>query len=112
MRRWFFLLLALSAGSIFLVPRCLALPPQKSDAGRKVVNKVSPIYPALARQMRLAGSVKIMATVGPDGTPKGTEVLGGHPLLTQAAVNAVLKWKWAAAPEETKELIELKFNPD
>jgi hypothetical protein len=37
--------------------------------------------------------------------------MGGSPVLVKAAVDAIEKWKWAPAPQETKELIELTFQP-
>jgi membrane protein involved in colicin uptake len=49
--------------------------------------------------------------VAPDGSAKTVAIKGGHPLLAQAAHDAVQKWKWVAAPKETHELIEVKFNP-
>jgi TonB family protein len=77
----------------------------------KLVNRVNPQYPNLARGMKLQGSVKVEAVVSPDGSAKTVEIKGGHPLLAQAAHDAVQKWKWVPAPKQTTELIEVKFNP-
>jgi len=55
--------------------------------------------------------VKLQAQVAPNGTVKKVDVVGGHPLLTQSAVTAVGHWKFEAAPHETKEAIEIKFDP-
>jgi membrane protein involved in colicin uptake len=55
--------------------------------------------------------VKVEAVVAPDGSAKTVEIKGGHPLLAQAAHDAVQKWKWVPAPKQTRELIEVKFNP-
>jgi hypothetical protein len=49
--------------------------------------------------------------VTPSGKAKFTQVIGGNPLLAKAAIDAIEKWKWAPAPQETKELIELIFHP-
>ena len=84
---------------------------QEAEGNRQVVSRVSPQYPSLARGMRLQGSVKVEAVVAPDGSAKTVAIRGGHPLLAQAAHDAVQKWKWVAAPKETHELIEVKFNP-
>lgn len=84
---------------------------QQPEAKRKVVSRVIPVYPELARQMQLRGVVKIQALVSPNGRVKSSEVLGGSPLLAKAAVDAVEKWKWEPAAQESKELIELNFNP-
>jgi TonB family protein len=84
---------------------------ETSEGNRQVVSRVSPQYPSLARGMRLQGSVKVEAVVAPDGFAKTVAIKGGHPLLAQAAHDAVQKWKWVSAPKETHELIEVKFNP-
>jgi hypothetical protein len=42
---------------------------------------------------------------------KAVDVKGGHPVLAQAAMNAVLRWRWEAATHESHEVVELKFSP-
>ena len=79
---------------------------------RRVLSRVVPQYPLLARSMRLEGTVKILVVVGPNGIPVSRKVIGGHPLLARAAGDAIDKWRWASAPEETKELVEIHFHPD
>ncbi len=83
----------------------------QSQAKRKVTNRVSPEYPSLARTMNLRGTVKVEAQVASDGTAKTVEVKGGHPVLAQAALYAVRKWKWEKSPHESTEIIEVTFNP-
>jgi TonB family protein len=82
------------------------------DHGRKVAHRVMPSYPELAKQMRITGTVRLVAVVAPNGTVKMTEPVGGSPVLLKAAEDAVMKWKYAPGPEESKELIELHFSPD
>jgi len=82
-----------------------------SDLGRKVLRKVTPMYPAIAKRMGLAGTVKVLAVVEPDGTVKNVEPVGGGPVLIQAAKDAILKWKYAPAPAESKEEITIHFEP-
>jgi TonB family protein len=82
-----------------------------SQTKRKVVNKVSPEYPALARTMSLRGTVKVAALVSPNGNAKTVEIKGGHPVLAQAAMYAVRKWKWEQSPHESTEIIEVTFDP-
>jgi len=84
---------------------------QEAEAARKVVSKVSPLYPALAREMRISGNVKVEAVVAPNGKVKLVEIKGGHPVLAQAAADAVSKWKWEPGSRESRELVELKFLP-
>lgn len=87
-------------------------PAQESlEGSRKVVTKVAPQYPNLARPMHIQGSVRADVLVAPNGKVKSIEVKGGHPLLGQAAQDAVRQWTWEPASHETHESIELRFNP-
>ena len=97
--------------SCWLFAFCLCRAQETSEGNRQVVTRVSPQYPSLARGMKLQGSVKVEAVVAPNGSAKTVAIKGGHPLLAQAAHDAVQKWKWVPAPKETHELIEVKFNP-
>lgn len=81
-------------------------------AERKIVRRVEPIYPSLARSLHLTGVVKLHLIVGPDGNVKSAEPVGGHPVLIEAFLNAVEKWKFEAGPKETKVTVEFKFSPD
>ena len=109
-------LLVLAAGhSASLNPKSLAqeqIQAQQSESTRKVTSRVAPVYPELAKRMNVVGTVRLIAVVAPNGTVTRTEVVGGSPLLVQAAVNAIGKWKWAAAPVETKESVEIRFKPE
>jgi TonB family protein len=77
---------------------------------RKILVKTAAVYPTLARSMNIHGVVKLEAVVQPNGTVKTIDVKGGHPLLTQSAVTAVGHWKFEAAPKESRETIEIKFE--
>ncbi len=83
---------------------------QDSDGGRRVVSRVTPTYPAMARTLRLSGTVKVEVLVEPNGSVKSLQIKGGHPVLAQAAEDAVRKWKWAPAKVETKEPVTVKFE--
>ena len=103
-------LLALLLGAVVLSPS-FALSQDQPEANRKVVSKVLPVYPDLARKMQISGTVRVEAVVAPNGKLKSTSVIGGSPVLAMAAVEAIEKWKWAPAPQESKELIVLYFRP-
>jgi len=55
---------------------------------------VPPQYPALARQTRVQRDVKIDAILDEQGNVIDMKVVSGHPLLYQAAVDALRKWKY------------------
>jgi TonB family protein len=79
---------------------------------RKVRIKVEPVYPDIARKMKLNGTVRVEVVVSPNGNVKETKVIGGHPILVTAAVDAVKKWKFDPANAETTGILEIKFDPD
>lgn len=58
----------------------------------KLVQRVMPQYPWLARQARLEGTVRLKAIIGADGRIQNLQVLSGNPLLIPAAMSAVEQW--------------------
>jgi TonB family protein len=104
--------LFLSAVLILLTPVSLTAQAQPDSAAkRRVLQQNAPVYPSLARGMALAGIVRVDAVVGPDGIVKSVSIKGGHPVLAQAAAEAVRRWKWEAGPRESHEAVEVKFDP-
>jgi protein TonB len=81
------------------------------DSDRRIKNKVAPEYPEIARKMGLTGSVKLELVIAPNGTVKDTKVIGGHPILVNAAVDAVKKWRFESASADTTKTVEFKFEP-
>jgi TonB family protein len=100
-------LVALGGSSLFLP---IGLKSQQA-APRKLLERTAPVYPDLARSMALRGTVKVEAVVAPDGTVKSIAIKGGHPVLAQAAAYTVRRWKWEPAPQETHEIVDIKFAP-
>jgi len=76
---------------------------------RKVLENPTPDYPALARKLRITGTVKVTAVVGTDGMIKDVQVHGGNPVLIQEVENTLKKWKYTPASNETKVELEFKF---
>jgi TonB family protein len=84
--------------------------PAAASTGRKVRSKISPSYPALARQMNVAGRVKIEVTISSDGRVINTRTVGGSPLLVGAATDAVKKWRYEPSSKESTEIVEFDFS--
>lgn len=82
----------------------------QDEATRKVKSRVEPEYPAIAKRLRLSGTVKIQVTVTPSGSVKSTKVIGGHPVLVESSVSAVKKWKFEPAHDETVQTVVFKFE--
>lgn len=98
----------LSLAGVGLVPQPATA---QGELTRKVKTKVTPAYPELARRASISGTVKVVVTVSPGGELKDTKVVGGNPILVNAALDALKKWKFEPASEESTGTVEFKFQP-
>ena len=111
MKHWIAIaLLFLSSASVVFSHPSLFAQQDESEVERKVLSRVAPTYPDLARKTNIHGAVKLGVVIGPDGRVESTKVIGGNPVLIQAALDAVRKWKYEAGPQRTSEVVELKFD--
>jgi len=70
------------------------VPVTSTIEAAKLVSRVQPAYPALAIQARIQGNVILHAIIGRDGQVSELQVLSGHPLLVNAALDAVRQWRY------------------
>jgi TonB family protein len=103
--------LALLLGGSAIMPSKASPQDNAADAKRKIRTRVTPEYPALAKQMNVTGKVKIEATVAADGHVVSTKVVGGSPLLVNAALDALKKWRFEPSSKDTTEIVEFEFSP-
>jgi TonB family protein len=105
--RWpVIVLLATAAWTFVLAPHAVAVKAPE----RKVETRVQPEYPQLARTMHVAGTVRMLVMIAPSGTVQSVRAMGGHPLLVEAAIDAVKQWKFEPGPKETTMVMEFKFS--
>lgn len=83
---------------------------KQEHAERKIVSKVAPVYPELAKRMHVSGVVKLEIVVANNGTVKSARALGGNPVLIESASDAVRKWKFEAGAAQTTEVLQLTFE--
>jgi len=81
----------------------------------KILNKVLPVYPPLARQARISGTVQLRALISKEGTIEELEVISGPPLLIQSAITAVQQWRYQRTlllgePVEVETFIDVIFT--
>lgn len=79
-----------------------------------LVTKVQPVYPPLARNARIQGTVVLQAMIGKDGSVQNLRVISGHPMLAPAAVDAVKQWRYKpyylnGEPVEVESVITVNF---
>ncbi len=80
-----------------------------------LVHQVKPAYPPIAMRARIQGTVVLQAMIANDGTVKDLRVISGHPLLVQAALNAVQLWRYKPyllndQPVEVDTLVVVNFT--
>ncbi len=105
-------LIGISAMFFFAIGFVAPESAHAQESTRKVKSKVSPTYPELAKHANISGTVKLEATIAPNGSVKSVKVLGGHPLLAGAAEDAMKRWKYEAGAGETTAVVEFHFNPE
>jgi protein TonB len=102
-------------------------PPPKKEAPKgpariggnvmaaNLIRQVKPTYPPLARQARISGTVVFSAMISKEGTIENLALVSGHPLLVQAARDAVSQWVYKPTllngePTEVATTISVNFT--
>src|SRR5579885_2926347 len=83
------------------------------DALKAAVKKTAPEYPAMARQMHIAGKVEVQVTIDEEGNVEDVKILSGNALLPGNVVIAVKKWKFTPFTQDgnpTKAVAALEFD--
>jgi TonB family protein len=83
---------------------CLATTSSLADDTRKIKQQVQPVYPELAKTNHITGAVKLEVVITPQGSVRTVKVLGGNPVLADAAERAVKNWKFENGAEETRTI--------
>ena len=81
----------------------------------KLIRKVIPEYPVLAKGARISGVVHLIGIIAKDGTIRNLQLIGGHPILARAALEAVEQWVYEPTllngePVEVIAPIEVSFT--
>jgi TonB family protein len=74
------------------------------------LTSVDPVYPSLARQARISGVVKLIATIGVDGRVLELKAASGHPLLIPSALTAARQWTYSPQNLPTRTRIKIQFQ--
>lgn len=78
---------------------------------RKVVTRVEPKYPPTLERLYIGGVVRLQVNIAANGTVESAQIMGGNPILGQAAIAAVKQWKYAPAGHKTQQVERLEFDP-
>jgi protein TonB len=110
----------LLGGVIAAAPPPPPPPPERVRVGgqvqaAKIMNQTRPVYPPLARQARIQGTVRLEAVINKEGVIEELKVISGHPLLIPAAQAAVAQWRYEptmlnGVPVEVITTIDVNFT--
>jgi protein TonB len=80
-----------------------------------ILYRATPLYPVIARTVGVSGSVALAATISKSGAIQNLRVVSGHPMLRQAALDAVEKWRYRpyilnGQPVEVETTINVVFS--
>ncbi|MGB7625009.1 MAG: TonB family protein, partial [Terriglobia bacterium] len=90
--------------------RTLAVNRAENEGARKLIFRVEPVYPAILQSKHISGTVRLKVTIAPNGTVEHVELLGGNPILGDAAIAAVKKWVYAAGRSRTQTEVSIPFD--
>lgn len=101
-------------------PVVKAAPPKKIAISQGVaqgllIEKIQPIYPAIAKAARMQGTVVLQATISKTGEIQNLRVISGPAMLQQAAIQAVSRWRYRPyllnnEPVEVETTVNVVFS--
>jgi len=90
----------------------LLVLPTAGAVDRKILVRVKPQYPPIAKRLKLTGTVMLTVVVEPSGVVKEVNTIMGEKILVEAARQAVKQWKFVSTSAQTFEDVELEFPVD
>jgi TonB family protein len=91
--------------------RTLAVYQAENDGARKLISRVEPVYPGILLSNHIGGTVRLKVTIASNGKVEEVELLGGNPILGEAAIAAVKSWVYTAGRSRTMTEVSIPFDP-
>jgi TonB family protein len=91
--------------------RTLAVIPAGNGAERKLITRVEPEYPETLKRLNIGGTVRLQVTISPKGYVEDVHLLGGNPILGDAATSAIKRWVYTSAHSRSTAEITIPFDP-
>ena len=79
-------------------------------AQANLVSSVRPVYPPLAQAARVQGVVLLQVQISKEGAVEDIRVISGHPLLNEAAIEAVKQWRYKPQPNSVVTTVTVNFS--
>jgi len=80
------------------------------ETTRKLKSGSPPQYPEIARKLNIKGTARVLVTIAKDGKVTGVREVGGNPVLLEALVEAVKKWKYEPGSGDTTSEVKFDFQ--
>jgi TonB family protein len=90
--------------------KTLAVYEAGNDETRKLISRVEPVYPGILQSNHIGGTVRLRVTIAANGRVEDVELLGGNPILGEAATTAVQKWVYTAGRSRTQTEVSILFD--
>jgi TonB family protein len=99
---------ALCSAAVIGLILTLSLPAHADE--RAVKTRVAPVYPEIAKRMKITGDVKVEATVDAEGKVTDVKAVSGSKTLSPAAEDAVRKWRFVPGADVSHVDVTVKFE--
>ena len=90
--------------------KTLTVYQSEDEKERRLISRAEPAYPAVLRNNGIGGTVRVQVTIASDGAVEKVELLGGSPVLGEAAMTAIKQWVYAAGRSRTQTVVSIDFD--
>jgi TonB family protein len=90
----------------------LAVLSEAKEGERTLITHIEPQYPQLLRERHIGGTVRLQLTITAKGSVEDISMLGGNPILAEAAIKAVKQWVYAPSRARSTSKVTILFDPE
>jgi TonB family protein len=90
--------------------KTLAVYDAGNEGSRRLISRVEPVYPEILKNNHIGGTVRLGVTIASNGTVEDVKLLGGNPILGDAAMAAVEKWVYSTGRSRTTTEVSIPFD--
>jgi TonB family protein len=91
--------------------KTLAIGSGGSSGQRRLITRIEPEYPEILKRLKIGGIVRLQVRVAATGNVEDVQVLGGNPILGEAAAAAVKRWVYASGHSRSTAEVSIPFDP-
>lgn len=81
-----------------------------SGAQRKLITRIEPVYPDTLKRLQIGGTIRLQVTIAPKGNVETVTLMGGNPILAEAAISAVKQWVYSTSHSRTTTEVDIPFD--